>query len=193
LKTCLLAPLAKMLRCFAQSVFDAVLLRLGGRHSGDVNKLASGSLPGFTRDVPFSPLEEKVSTRVAAAQADNAKVDLAAWSSPQVTEEEAKVWVILSWFAVRWWAYNMGREALSWWNRNGRDPKDLAAIQDCIFQARASSYWHWHQGSWLFFWRFPPAFQEQMRDGTPFYYIAPCPVGHAHNMPSPSREAKIKC
>ena len=62
LKTCLLTPPAKMLRCFAQSVFDAVLLRLGGRHSGDVNKLASGSLPGFTRDVPFSPLKEKVST-----------------------------------------------------------------------------------------------------------------------------------
>ncbi len=39
----------------------------------------------------------------------------------------------------------------------------------------------------------PPAFQEQMRDGTPFYHIAPCPVGRAHNMPSPSREAKIKC
>jgi hypothetical protein len=62
LKTCLLTPPAKMLRCFAQSVFDAVLLKLGSRHSGDVSKLASGSLPGFTRDVPFSPLKEKVST-----------------------------------------------------------------------------------------------------------------------------------
>ncbi len=29
LKACLLAPPAKMLRCFAQSVFDAVLFRLG--------------------------------------------------------------------------------------------------------------------------------------------------------------------
>ncbi len=91
MKTHLLAPPAKMLRCFARSVFDAVLLRLGSRHSGDVNKLASSSLLGFTRDVPFSPLEEKVSTRVAAAQADNAKVDLAAWSSPQEREEEAMI------------------------------------------------------------------------------------------------------
>jgi hypothetical protein len=32
-----------------------------------------------------------------------------------------------------------------------------------------------------------------MRDGTPFYHIAPSLVGHAHNMPSPSREAKIEC
>jgi hypothetical protein len=32
-----------------------------------------------------------------------------------------------------------------------------------------------------------------MRDGTPFYHIAPCPVGRALNMPSPLREAKIEC
>ncbi len=144
LKTRLLAPPAKMLRCFAQSVFDAVLLRLGSRHAGDVNKLASDSLLGLTRDVLFSPLKEKVLTQVAATQADDAKVDLTAWSSPQETEEEAKARVILRWFAVRWWAYNLGQEAMSWWNRNGWDPKDLAAIQDCIFQARASSYWYWH-------------------------------------------------
>jgi hypothetical protein len=49
-----------------------------------------------------------VSTQVAAAQADNAKVDLAAWSSPQETEGEAKAQVILRQFAVRWWAYNLG-------------------------------------------------------------------------------------
>jgi hypothetical protein len=32
-----------------------------------------------------------------------------------------------------------------------------------------------------------------MRDGTLFYQIASCLVGHAHNMPSPSREAEIEC
>jgi hypothetical protein len=31
-----------------------------------------------------------------------------------------------------------------------------------------------------------------MWDGIPFYHIAPSPVGHAHNMPSPSRQAEIK-
>ncbi len=31
-----------------------------------------------------------------------------------------------------------------------------------------------------------------MRDGTPFYHIAPLPVGYAHNMPSPSWQAEIK-
>ncbi len=33
-------------------------------------------------------------------------------------------------------------------------------------------------------------FHEKIRDGTPFYHIALSPVGHAHNMPSPSRESK---
>ena len=32
-----------------------------------------------------------------------------------------------------------------------------------------------------------------MRDGSLFYHVAPCLVGHAHNMPSPSREAEIWC
>jgi hypothetical protein len=61
LKACLLAPPAKMLRCFAQLVFDAVLLRLGSTPLEGADKLASG-FPGFTRDVPFSPFEGKVLT-----------------------------------------------------------------------------------------------------------------------------------
>jgi hypothetical protein len=32
-----------------------------------------------------------------------------------------------------------------------------------------------------------------MRDGAPFYHIALSSMGHAHNMPSPFREAKIEC
>ncbi len=31
-----------------------------------------------------------------------------------------------------------------------------------------------------------------MRDGTPFYHIAPLPVGYAHNMPSPSQQVEIE-
>ncbi len=40
---------------------------------------------------------------------------------------------------------------------------------------------------------FLPEFHEHMRDSTPFYHIAPCLVGRAHNMPSPLREAKTWC
>jgi hypothetical protein len=81
---------------------------------------------------------------------------------------------------------------MRWWRSNGRDPKDLAAIEDCLFWARAASYWHWHRGSRIFFWMFPKEFQSMMRDGTPFYHLADSPVRYAHNMPAPSREAEIE-
>jgi hypothetical protein len=79
-----------------------------------------------------------------------------------------------------------------WFNWSARNPEDFLVIHDCIFQARACSYWHWHWGSWVFFWRFPLELQKQMQDGIPFYHIAPSPVGHAYNMPFPSHQAEIE-
>jgi hypothetical protein len=55
---------------------------------------------------------------------------------------------------------------MRWWRSNDRDPRDLAAIEDCLFRARAASYWHFH--------------------------LSDPPVGYAHNMPAPSREAEIE-
>ena len=194
LKARLRSPPGKMLRRFVQAICDAILLSL---HNGDLQGDGPKYSPqriikGLTDDVPFSPLEQKVTTRVAAAQTDFAEVDLTAWSSPSETEAEGQARVILRRFAARWWAYYLEKDAMKWWNSNGRDPLDLAAIQDCVFRARATSYWHWHRGSRLFFWRFPREFQKMMRDGTPFYHIAESPVGFAHNMPAPSREAEIE-
>ncbi len=37
----------------------------------------------------------------------------------------------------------------------------------------------------------PQKIQTQMRDGILFYHLCPAPWGHAHNTPSPSREAEI--
>ena len=62
-------------------------------------------LVGLTSDVPFTPLEQRASTRVSAAQADDAEVNLTAWASPDETAEEAKACVILRRFAVRWWTH----------------------------------------------------------------------------------------
>jgi hypothetical protein len=193
LKARLLTPPGKMLRCFAQAACNAILMK------GEVDVTREFTVEprpgdtGFTTDVPYTPLEEKATTRIAAAQADDAEVDLSAWSSPSETVEEARARETLRRFVVRWWCYNLKREAMGWWKECSNKPQDLAAIHDCIFRARACSYWNWHRGSRLFFWRFPREFQEMMRDGTPFYHIAPCPVGRAHNMPSPSRDAEIWC
>jgi hypothetical protein len=148
---------------------------------------------GFTRDIPFSPMEIKASTCLGAAQADDAEVDLLAWALPDEMNEQANARNVLRRLAVRWWARNIAKEAYSWWRANGKDPEDLVALQNCIFRARACSYWQWTQGSCIFFWRLPKEFHEDMRDGIPFYHLAPPPWGHAHNTPSPSREAEIEC
>jgi len=183
----LLSPPGKMLRRFSQSVFNAILLKLCQVDCQTPDEELRGGSRGFIGNIPFSPLEVNATTRVAAAQAGDAEVDLLAWSSPSETEEGAHARVVLRRFAV-----HFRREPMRWWNCNGRDPHDRGAIEDCIFRARVSSYWHWHRGSRLFFWRFPKEFQRQMRDGTPFYHLAAPPVGHAHNMPAPSQQAEIE-
>ncbi len=181
-----------MLQCFVQAVCNAILLDFynGAVHPPE-QEPRSGT-KGFTSDILFSPLEAKVTTRVAAAQTNFAEVDLIVWSFPSEMEEEAQGRVALWRFAARWWANYLERDAMHWWMCNGRDPLDLAAIKDCIFWACAASYWHWHRGSRLFFWRFPKEFQKMMQDGTPFYHVANSPVGYAHNMAAPSREAEIE-
>jgi hypothetical protein len=165
LKARLSASPAKMLLYFTQSVCNAILVKLDAVPHGVLENEALPSLPGFMHDVPFSPLEEKATTQIMAAQANDAKVELNAWSLPPETAEEAKSQVILCDFVIRWWTHIMKREDMRWWmNQNGQDPKNLAAIHNCVFQAHACSYCQWHQGLQLFFWRFPPEFQEQMRD-----------------------------
>ena len=131
----LLSPPGKMLRHFVQAVCDAILLE---SHTTAVHPPESDprtSTKGFTSDIPFSPLKAKVTTRVTAAQTDFAEVDLTAWSSPLETEVEAHARVVLQRFAVRWWAIHLARDAMRWWRSNGREPRDLAAIEDCLFCA----------------------------------------------------------
>ena len=121
LKARLLSPPGKMLRSFAQAVFDAILLKLHTSIEEPPEAEVQASSRGFMSNIPFSPLEKKATTRVTAAQADDAEVDLSAWSYPSETEVEAQARVMLRRFTARWWAYNLKREAMWWWNRNGRD------------------------------------------------------------------------
>jgi hypothetical protein len=104
-----------MLRAFVQAVCNAILLRFYSRAEQPSDPSPGVIMKGFTADVPFSPLEAKVTTRVSAAQTDFAEVDLTAWSSPSETEEEAHARVILRRFAVRWWADYLARDAMLWW------------------------------------------------------------------------------
>jgi hypothetical protein len=55
---------------------------------------------GLTWEVAFTPIEGKATTRVAAAQADDAEVDLSAWALPGETLEEARARDVLRHLAV---------------------------------------------------------------------------------------------
>ena len=66
---------------------------------------------GLTKDVPFSRLEANADTRVAATQADDAKVDLTTWALPDETIEQSKAREVLRRFAAKWCAYNLSRKA----------------------------------------------------------------------------------
>ena len=57
-----------MLRCFAQAACDALFLKFGVGVSAPCDEKAAFGLVGHSSDVPFTPLERKVTTRVAAAQ-----------------------------------------------------------------------------------------------------------------------------
>ena len=124
----------KMLWQFTQFICNACLTRLTSR-SQTLGSDSSVPMAGLTRDIPFSPMEVKASTRVGAAQADDAEVDLSAWALPKETIKQVNARKVLWRFAVRWWAWNIAKEAFTWWQANGKDLKDLAAIQNCIYRA----------------------------------------------------------
>ena len=95
----LLSPPGKILS-FIQAVCDAILLQFYSTAVQPPKLEPRTSTRGLTSDIPFSPLEAKVTTHVSAAQTDFAEVDLTVWSSPLETDEEFHPRVILRQFAV---------------------------------------------------------------------------------------------
>ena len=55
---------------------------------------------GLTKNVLFSPLEANADTRLAATQADDAKVDPIIWALPNETIEQSKDCEVLRCFAA---------------------------------------------------------------------------------------------
>jgi hypothetical protein len=53
--------------------------------------------------------------------------------------------------------------------------KDLTVGMDAIKQACKSTFWDWDGGSTLFFWRWPPPFRQEARDGTSVYITGDLP------------------
>jgi hypothetical protein len=100
LRACLACPPAKMLQRFTQFICNASLSRLfNGSQTLEGNPNPSPTV-GLTWDVAFTPMEAKATTLIAAAQADDAEVDLSAWALPGETLEQARARDVLRRFAV---------------------------------------------------------------------------------------------
>ena len=188
----LCSPPGKMLRSFTYAAGE--FLRPTSHEMED----PTGTLPvGKTADIPFSPLELKVATRIKAAQADDAIVDLSQWDEhiedKTLANKMANVKAILRRFVAKWWIVHQEQLAWSWFhNQPGQNKEaDRKAIMDCIRRIKGTTYWTWTRGSRLFFWKFPVEWRNDFRDGIPFLKETKPPRGFMPNMPSPSREAEL--
>ena len=65
------------------------------------------SIVGKTADIPFSPLKLKITTRIKAAQADDAVVDLSQWDkhidNKKLAVKIADAKAVLRRFVAKWW------------------------------------------------------------------------------------------
>ena len=112
---------------------------------------------------------------------------------PNKTAEQAEARERLRKLAVIWWAYNVEMDAKQWLIDHPKHTKeDVAAIQDCIKRAKACSYWEWHRGSRIMWFRLPEEFQAFFRDGSKLFHVGPTPIGLTRNSPSESRAAEIE-
>jgi hypothetical protein len=63
------------------------------------------------------------------------------------------------------------RDYHTWWNQFWRyGAQDRAPGKDAIYRASDSSWWEWDEGSAPFYWRWPPAYQDTIRDGLDIWF-----------------------
>ncbi len=88
---------------------------------------------GLTKDVPFSPQEEKASVRLAAACADDAQIEKLSWVLPNETPAQAWAKERIHSLAIQWWAWNLEREVRAWLVTHGNHVRNRTVVSDCIW------------------------------------------------------------
>lgn len=185
----LASPPGKMIRSLLYVAGETVL-----SHIQPPSQIESPILqPGKTCDIPFNPMEEVTDTRVKAAQADDAEVDLSQWAHPNETPKIGWARNVLRRLVAKWWIYHqtkLARRLLEDMDSE-TEQEDIDAINDCIRRIKGCTYWSWNRGSRIGFYKFPPEWRNDFRDGIRFWKLTNPPKGFMRNMKAPSREAEL--
>jgi hypothetical protein len=148
----------------------------------------------MVKDGPISSvLESKqsnVTVTVKSTKSDDASVPVHLWDNrilalrrlkglPRVKALEA-LNTLREKFVLPFWRRKVGRDFRRWiedmdlgnWWRNGEERAvSVVAGAKAIFYAFEASWWEWDGGSFPFFWKWPPEFVREVRDGMPPRFV----------------------
>jgi hypothetical protein len=96
--------------------------------------------------------------------------------------------------AAMYWKKLVKKCFLNWFNKHGSSHKDHVAIKEAgeaaVAKAAETIWWEWKSGSTIFFWRWPPDYQDVVREGlSPMFDSEPSTNRDCH---PPYDDDKIK-
>ena len=143
---------------------------------------------------PTSTTEVSIATK-----ADDARVNTDLWAVRGIDPKlEAARKTIRVNFLLRQWRRNILRECLRFLAQSKQSSRqmdyarDLIAVREAVVRAANASWWEWHDGSRLFFWRWPPSWRKEARDRARAYHlIEPPPKPHARVVEAESDQQSL--
>ena len=182
------SPPGKIIRGLLFPACDSLLPHVNPLHGPDHLALLG---PGLSKDIPFNRMEGNVSTRVKAAQADNAEADLSNWASDDETPRVASARQVLRRFAVIWWYHHQVEVAHLFLQTESVSPADFEAVEDILGRLKHCTYFTWPRGSRILYYKFKdPVWRKNFRDGIPFCRTGTLPMGKMKNA-AVTREAEL--
>jgi hypothetical protein len=114
-----------------------------------------------------------------ATKADKAQVDLSLWAIGGMDPEMEQHRNIIRTFFLRCWRQRLYLEAMYWLKTSGRVTysQDVEPLHDALERAVQANWWPRIDGIRLLFWRCPPCWRREARDGAIAFhksYPPPC-------------------
>jgi hypothetical protein len=107
-----------------------------------------------------------------AAKAEKDQVYLSLWEVGGMDPEMEQHINVLRKFFLRCWRRRLYLEAMHWLKTAGRVTysKNVEPLRDALESAMQANWWQRIDGSRLLFWRWPPCWRREARDGAIYFY-----------------------